>query len=55
MKARAMKGLAGLLAALLILAIGFEMGARSAKFSPASEVEFSGLLVNSPANKSWSM
>jgi hypothetical protein len=39
------------LAAIFLLSIGFEMGARSVKFSPASEVEFSGALITGPSAK----
>jgi len=57
MKAKSMKfGMAAALAALFLLAAGFEMGARSVKFSPASQVEMSGAIIGGPAAKSsWSM
>jgi len=56
MKAMSMKAAVALLAALLILALGFEAGARSVKFSPADSVEFSGIILGGKAAKSsWSM
>lgn len=50
--AKVLKLFAVLAAAAAFLAVGFEMGARSVKFSPASAVEFSGILVGNKADNS---
>lgn len=47
-----MRSAAMALAALAFLMAGFEMGARSVKFSPASQVEMSGIIIGGPAVKS---
>lgn len=50
------KILVAALAGLAFLAIGFEMGARTVKFSPADSVEFSGAVIGGKIlNSKWRM
>ena len=52
---RANRAVMAVLLAMALVAFGFDLGARAAKFSPANEVEFSGHVVGGPAAKDWRM